>query len=232
MLLLKSRAKRGIPIVPRILRLVEKAARKDILFWVKGEGRNVVRDYRDLSLPLEISERERSRFQEQEGKLFVGHYGPSFAGKAADQRLPLWLLFIAVQFVDVLWAIFVLLGIEKVRIVPGITASSPLDLYYMPYTHSLAGALGWSLLAFIVCQMVPRLRGARTGLILAAAVFSHWILDLIVHRPDLPLYDSVLKMGFGLWNYRIPAFVLEIAVLFGGAALYLKTVPRKGRVIA
>jgi hypothetical protein len=141
------------------------------------------------------------------------------------------LLFIAVQFVDILWAIFVLLGIEKVRIVPGITASSPLDLYYMPYTHSLVGALGWSLLAFVVCQMVPRLRGTRTGLILAAAVFSHWILDLLVHRPDLPLYDSVYKMGFGLWNFRVLAFVVEMAVLFGGAALYLRTVARKGRVI-
>jgi membrane-bound metal-dependent hydrolase YbcI (DUF457 family) len=164
--------------------------------------------------------------------MFVGHYGPSFAGKAADQRLPLWLLFIAVQLVDVLWATFVLFGIEKVRIVPGITASSPLDLYYMPYTHSLVGAVGWSLLALLVCQTVPRLRGARTGLILAAAVFSHWILDLIVHRPDLALYDGVFKMGLGLWNYRIPAFVLEIAVLSGGGALYLKTAPRKGRVIA
>src|SRR5713101_3208921 len=164
--------------------------------------------------------------------MFVGHYSVAFAARTERNKIPLWVLFVAVQLLDFLWAPFVLLGIEKVRIVPGITASSPLDLYYMPYTHSLAGALGWSLLAFIVCQMVPRLRGARAGLILAAAVFSHWILDLIVHRPDLPLYDSVFKMGFGLWNYRIPAFILEMAVLFGGAALYLKTVPRKGRVIA
>ena len=79
--------------------------------------------------------------------MFVGHYSASFAAKAADQRIPLWLLFIAVQFVDVMWAIFVLLGIEKVRIVPGITASNPLDLYYMPYTHSLIGAVGWAVLA-------------------------------------------------------------------------------------
>jgi hypothetical protein len=163
--------------------------------------------------------------------MFVGHYGPSFAASATEKRLPLWLLFLAVQFIDVLWAIFVLVGIEKVRIVPGITASSPLDLYYMPYTHSLLGALGWSLLAFAVCQAVPRLRGVRTGLILASAVFSHWILDLVVHRPDLSLYDSVYKMGFGLWNYRIPAFILEMAVLFGGAWVYVKAVPREGRVM-
>lgn len=165
--------------------------------------------------------------------MFVGHYGPSFAASALDKekRIPLWLLFLAVQFVDILWAIFVLLGIEKVRIVPGITAASPLDLYYMPYTHSLVGALGWSLLAFVACQMIPRLRGARIGWIVAGAVFSHWILDLIVHRPDLPLYDSVFKMGFGLWNYRVLSFVVEMAVLCGGAAIYLKTAARKTRVV-
>src|SRR5262249_24256575 len=165
--------------------------------------------------------------------LFVGHYGPSFAGKALDKdnRIPLWLLFLAVQFVDVLWGIFVLLGIEKVRIVPGITASSPLDLYYMPYTHSLVGALGWSLFAYVVCQMIPRLRSPKTGLIVAAAVLSHWILDLIVHRPDLALYDSVFKMGFGLWNYRVPAFILEMAVLFGGAAMYVKTISPRRKVV-
>ena len=75
--------------------------------------------------------------------MFTGHYSVSFAGRAAEKRIPLWLLFIAVQFIDVLWSIFVLLGIEKVRIVPGITASNALDLYYMPYTHSLLGALCW-----------------------------------------------------------------------------------------
>lgn len=164
--------------------------------------------------------------------MFTGHYGPSFALAAPEKRLPLWLLFLAVQFVDILWGIFVLLGIEKVRIVPGITASNPLDLYYMPYTHSLVGALAWSLLAFVVCQMVPQWRGMRTGLILAAAVFSHWVLDLVVHRPDLTLYGGAYKMGFGLWNHRALAFLVEMAVLFGGAALYVRTVARKGRGLA
>ena len=134
--------------------------------------------------------------------MFTGHYSFSFAGQAAEKRIPLWLLFVAVQFIDVMWSIFVLLGIEKVRIVPGFTASNALDLYYMPYTHSLAGVLCWSALAYVVCQLVPQLRGCRTGLIVAGAVCSHWILDLIVHVPDLTFYDSVGKMGFGLWNYR------------------------------
>ena len=172
--------------------------------------------------------------------MFTGHYSFSFAGKAVagksgDQkngkRIPLWLLFIAVQFIDVLWSIFVLLGIEKVRIVPGITASNALDLYYMPYTHSLLGVLCWSALAYVVCQLFSPLRGPRTGLIVAGAVFSHWILDLIVHTPDLALYDSVGKMGFGLWNHRAAAFVLEMVVLFGGAALLYRTAAHKVRLI-
>jgi hypothetical protein len=163
--------------------------------------------------------------------LFTGHYSVSFAGRATEKRIPLWLLFIAVQFIDVLWSIFVLLGIEKVRIVPGITASNALDLYYMPYTHSLLGVLCWSALAYVVCQMVTGLRGKRTGLILAVAVFSHWILDLIVHRPDLALYDSVGKMGFGLWNYHGAAFALEMAVLLGGATMLYRTAMHRARLV-
>lgn len=92
--------------------------------------------------------------------MFTGHYSVSFAAKSAEKHIPLWLLFIAVQFIDVLWSIFVLLGIEKVRIVPGITASNALDLYYMPYTHSLLGVLCWSVLAYAV-KIVPSLRGAN-----------------------------------------------------------------------
>jgi hypothetical protein len=166
--------------------------------------------------------------------LFTGHYSFSFAGKAVAgsnaKRIPLWLLFLAVQWIDVMWSIFVLLGIEKVRIVPGFTASNALDLYYMPYTHSLVGVLCWSALAYVVCQLFPQLRGPRTGLIVAGAVFSHWILDLIVHIPDLALYDSVGKMGLGLWNHRAAAFALEMAVLFGGAGLLYRTAAHKTRL--
>src|SRR6266571_1145062 len=155
--------------------------------------------------------------------MFVGHYSVAFAAKSERNKIPLWVLFVAVQLLDFLWAPFVLLGIEKVRIVPGITATSPLDLYYMPYTHSLVGALVWSMLAAFVYKLV---RGARASssaaLIVALAVFSHWILDLIVHRPDLAIYDNTLKVGFGLWNYRGLEFILEIAILVGGIVLYLK----------
>ena len=154
--------------------------------------------------------------------MFIGHYGPSFAIKAIRPAIPLWLLFIAVQLVDVAWAVLVLLGIEKVRIVPGITASNPLDLYYMPYTHSLAAALLWAVAAIVLCKSLPGVRTWRTAAWIGLAVFSHWILDLLVHRPDLPLYDDTMKVGLGIWNYPAIALFLEVLLLFGGMIMYLR----------
>jgi membrane-bound metal-dependent hydrolase YbcI (DUF457 family) len=164
--------------------------------------------------------------------MFVGHYGPSFAAKAWNKTLPLWVLFLAVQLVDVLWAIFVLLGVEKVRIVPGITKTNALDLYYMPYTHSLVAAVVWSAVAGAAYLLRRRSRGLQGAGLVGAAVFSHWVLDWLVHRPDLPLYDDALKLGLGLWNFPAPAFLLEAALLFGGMGLYLrgtKPLARGGR---
>jgi hypothetical protein len=155
--------------------------------------------------------------------MFVGHYSVAFAVKSDRNKIPLWVLFVAVQLLDFLWAPLVLLGIEKVRIVPGITASSPLDLYYMPYTHSLVGALVWSGLALVLYRVASGAKVSRAAaLIVAFAVFSHWILDLIVHRPDLAIYDDTLKVGFGLWNHRGLEFGLETAILAGGILIYLK----------
>ena len=85
--------------------------------------------------------------------MFVGHYGVAFAVRSERNQIPLWVLFVAVQLLDFLWAPFVLLGIEKVRMVPGITATNSLDLYYMPYTHSLVGALFWSGLACVLYRV-------------------------------------------------------------------------------
>jgi hypothetical protein len=151
--------------------------------------------------------------------MLVGHYSASFAGRAVKRTIPLWVLFVAVQWLDFVWSILVLLGIEKVRIVPGFMAASPLDLYYMPYTHSLAGALGLSILLGIASQLVWK----NSAMIVGLAVFSHWILDLLVHSPDLSIYDSH-KLGFGLWNYFWPEFVLEIALLLVTILWYLRGV--------
>jgi len=163
--------------------------------------------------------------------MFVGHYGISFAAKKAEPAIPLWVLFIAVQLLDVLWAPFVLLGIEKVRIVPGITASNPLDLYYMPYTHSLLAAIAWSLVAFLVYRAV-RPVPSRAAAIVGLAVFSHWVLDFLVHRPDLPLYDNTAKVGLGLWNLPAVALGLEALLLFGAMWLYLRHTARRTAMLA
>lgn len=155
--------------------------------------------------------------------MFVGHYGVSFAARKSAPSVPLWVLFVAVQLLDFVWAPLVLLGIEKVRIVPGITASNPLDLYYMPYTHGLVAALLWSTGAFVVYRLARPRDGRKSALVVAAAVFSHWVLDFVVHRPDLPLYDDTAKVGLGLWNSPALALGLEAALLFGGMWLYLQT---------
>src|SRR5260221_7297753 len=103
--------------------------------------------------------------------MFVGHYGVSFITKRADPSIPLWVLFLAVQLLDVIWAPLVLLGVEKVRIVPGFTATNPLDLYYMPYTHSLLAALSWSVAAAATYRVIGRSPSLRAGLLVGGAVF-------------------------------------------------------------
>lgn len=156
--------------------------------------------------------------------MFAGHYAVSFALKRAEPRVPLWLLFIAVQFIDVLWAVFILLGIEKARVVPGLPGS-PLDLYSMPYTHSLVGALFWATLAYVAFRLLPSRSGVRratVALILAVGVFSHYVLDLIVHRADMGLWVNTAKIGLGLYNYAPVAYALEAVLLVGGLWLYLR----------
>ena len=172
--------------------------------------------------------------------MFVGHYSVAFAAKSDKNKIPLWVLFVAVQFLDYIWATLVLLGIEKLRVIKGFTAGSMLDSYFHPYSHSLITAILWSGIAAIVyrpiCSWLGFVYTKSAALIIGVAVFSHWILDLIVHPRDLPIYDNTLKVGFGLWNYRDPEFALEIALLAVGIMLYVarNAMPaiRKGMVIA
>lgn len=153
--------------------------------------------------------------------MFVGHYGPSFAIRAARPEVPLWVLFVAAQLVDIAWAVLVLGGVEKLRIVPGITAANPLDLYYMPYTHSLVAALLWAVAAAVACRVVLRWKDWGSAAWVGAAVLSHWVIDWLVHRPDLPLYGNSMKVGLGLWNYVALSLALEVLVLGAGLWLYL-----------
>lgn len=161
--------------------------------------------------------------------MFVGHYGVSFAAKAVERRLPLWMLFLAVQWLDVVWSGLVMLHVEKLRIVPGLTEGSALDLYYMPYTHSLVGALALAAATGAVMALFRRDRRAAAGAVIAGAVFSHWMLDLVVHVADLPLLGDSYKVGFGLWRHAWISFPLEIATLVAGAAIYARAVPSRTR---
>jgi hypothetical protein len=161
--------------------------------------------------------------------MFVGHYGVSFAAKPVEPRVPLWVWFIAVQWMDVLWSLLVLAGIEKLNIVPGFTEANALDLYYMPYTHSLPGSIAVSLIFGAVAALFIPGGRVRTALLLAAASFSHWLLDLVVHTPDMPLYDNTAKVGFGLWRHVALSFPLELIVLAAGAWLYARASTFSGR---
>lgn len=162
--------------------------------------------------------------------MFIGHYGPAFAAKPLERRLPLWILFLAVQWLDVGWSVLVMLGIEKLRIVNGFTQGSSLDLYYMPFTHGLIGALALSATLGAIVALFYRERRTAIILVVAGAVFSHWVLDLVVHVPDLPLLDNSFKVGFGLWRHLWLSFPLEIALLVAGAALYARQVPSRTRL--
>jgi hypothetical protein len=154
--------------------------------------------------------------------MFVGHYSVAFAIKSDENRIPLWVLFVAVQFLDYIWATLVLLGIEKLRVIKGFTAGSMIDSYYHPYSHSLVAALIWSALGALVYKKFWRARASNfAALLVGVAVFSHWILDFIAHPRDLAIYDNRWKVGLGLWNYRGLEFGLEIALLAGGIVLYL-----------
>jgi hypothetical protein len=182
--------------------------------------------------------------------MFVGHYGIGLAGRSATRRASLGTWFLAVQFLDLLWPIFLLLGWEHVRVAPGITRLTPLDFYDYPISHSLAGALVWSALFALIYGLWGGRRGAlspaspavpdralpatapagaafrggrwRTAGLLGLGVLSHWVLDLMVHRPDLPLLPRGPYAGFGLWNAPAVELPLEAALYLGGAFVYLR----------
>lgn len=151
--------------------------------------------------------------------MFVGHYAPALFAAAALPRAPrLAIGFVAVQLLDFGFFGLMLAGVEHMRLVPGITAMNPMDLYDMPWTHSLLGAVGWAIGFGVLLSVIGR--DARTGLIGAMLVLSHWLIDLVVHRPDLTLAGSPPAFGFGLWNVPLLAIPLELAITFGSLYFY------------
>jgi len=160
--------------------------------------------------------------------MFIGHFGVAMAAKSVAPRPSLGTLVLAAQWLDGLWPVFVLLGWEEVEIVPGITAANPLDFTSYPYTHSLAAAAVW---AVVFGGFYYGLRRDRSGALwLAALVLSHWVLDLVAHRPDLPLWPGSPRVGLGLW-YSVPAtLVVEFALFAGGAWIYASVTRARDRL--
>jgi len=160
--------------------------------------------------------------------MFLGHFGVGFGAKRLAPRTSLGTLFLAAQFVDLLWPTLLLFGIERVAIVPGITRVTPLDFEHYPITHSLLLAIGWGVGFALVYGIIRRYR--RGAWICGAAVVSHWLLDLIVHRPDLPLYPGGPLAGFDLWN-SLPATLAVEGLIFGaGFWLYAQGTRARDRM--
>ena len=153
--------------------------------------------------------------------MFLGHFGAAFAAKRLAPAAGLGVLFLAAQFVDLLWPTLLLLGVERVAIVPGITRVTPLDFEHYPISHSLAAVLGWGVLLGAVYYAL--FRKMRAAVVVGLLVVSHWVLDLVVHRPDLPLVPGgAERLGFGLWNSLPATLVVELALLGGGCWLYTR----------
>ena len=149
--------------------------------------------------------------------MFIGHYSAAFLAKRVAPAVPLPVFFITCQLIDLFWGGLVLLGIEKLRVIPNFTRSNGLDLYFMPYTHSLSSAVLWSVAAALLFWLcTPRLaQRTRCAVAIGVTVAAHWMLDLLVHIPDLPLWFDSMKVGLGWWNYRTFALLLELGLLWG-----------------
>ncbi len=154
--------------------------------------------------------------------MFIGHFGVGFGAKAAAPRTSLGLLFLAAQFVDLLWPTLLLLGLEHVKIAPGATRVTPLDFIEYPISHSLLAVVVWSVLFAGVYYVIGKYRAG--ALVCGLAVLSHWVLDLLVHRPDLPLAPGgSARFGLGLWNSLPATLAVELAIFGLGVYLYWRT---------
>lgn len=157
--------------------------------------------------------------------MFVGHYAAAFALKGKEKSASLGMLFLATQFVDILFFPFTLLGIERLNLVENFTAVNNFDLEYMPFTHGLLGSVFWSVVVYALYYFVfAKSKGNKKSIaiVMALGVLSHWFTDLLVHTPDLPLINGDPKFGFGLWNYKGLTFALEAVLLIISLIYYLK----------
>jgi hypothetical protein len=163
--------------------------------------------------------------------MFLGHYGLALAAKRLEPKVSLGTLFFATQVLDILWGAFLLLGWEHVRILPDDNPLLVLQFYDYPISHSLVAALGWGLAAAVLYYSWPTrdtTRHWQAAALVGAVAASHWLLDLVVHLPDLPILDAESpKFGFGLWRHVGVSVGLELVVLAAGFAVYVRSRSRR-----
>jgi len=161
--------------------------------------------------------------------MFIGHFGVGLAAKKAAPKASLGTLFFASQFIDLLWPFFLIFGIEKVKIDPGNTAFTPFDFVHYPYSHSLIAVLIWALIFGAIYFLIKK--DLKTSVWLGVLVLSHWILDFITHRPDLPLLigSNSPLVGLGLWNSVIATIIIEGGIFILGVYLFIKITKAKNK---
>ena len=160
--------------------------------------------------------------------MFVGHYAAAFAAKAIEPKAPMWALIGAAQLVDIGWSAFIIAGIERASVDPALPGST-LVLEHMPWTHSLPAVFAWSVGAALLVLLLLRLP-IWASAIVGLTVLSHWVLDLLVHRPDLELWPGGERLGFGLWNYPVPEQAVEIGLIALCGAAWVASRKTLGRM--
>ncbi len=161
--------------------------------------------------------------------MITGHFGLAAGVKSAERQVPLWALMLATVWLDILFVPLYLTGVETIDDAPGTNGGYGDGIIHADYTHSLVGAL---LIAALTGWLCTRWWGRRSGVVIGAVVFSHWILDLLVHRADMPILPGNLgnlpRMGFGLWQYHALTATIEALLLLAGAALYWRAARQTG----
>jgi membrane-bound metal-dependent hydrolase YbcI (DUF457 family) len=161
--------------------------------------------------------------------MFLGHFGLSFAAKKAAPKVSLGTLFIATQFVDLLWPFLLVFHVEKVAVVPGYTKTNAFEFLYYPYTHSLLMGLVWGAIVGAIYWAFKR--DTRGAVVIGLCVLSHWFLDIIVHVADLPITPfSDYKVGFGLWNHPVITMIVELIIFIAGTYIYATFTRAKNKV--
>lgn len=160
--------------------------------------------------------------------MFIGHVAVALGAKKASPKTSFGTLLLAAQWPDLIWPLFLMLGWERVRIVPGFTAVSPLDFISYPLSHSLLADFGWAVLLAGLYLIFKRNR--RGAFIIWACVMSHWLLDYISHRPDLPLYPGSHLVGLGLWNSLAGTLLVEGGLFVAGAMIYSRVTRARDRI--